>query len=648
MSAICGVIHTDGQAANFQQGKEMMNKLKLYKLDSEDTYIKEEVFFGCGLQYITTESKREKLPFFNKDKGLLITADAIIDNRTELFQLLNVAEDLKGSLTDSELILLAYEKWKENCPKFLLGDFAFAIWDERSRTLFCARDHVGKRTFYYSYRNNIFAFSTVIKPIFLAFNVPIELNEKWITDFLALPGAIHELGCEETVYKDIFQLPPASSMSLKNDHLKIVQYWNPFETPLLKLKSDKEYEEAFQKVFSEAVKCRLRSFGDIGISLSGGLDSGTVASIAARQLVGMNKSLKAFTSIPLEGYKDYLPKYQVADEREYIEAIREYSGNIDITYCRNDGKNSVSDIDFILNVLEQPYKIIENMFWYNGTAEEAAKCGCKVLLDGQFGNFTVSYGDFFTNIVTLYRKGRILRLMKEVEAFHKLHEVSKIKVRKAAFRAILPYNFRRIISKRVNKNNEEFFQIPINKKQKEKWNVDKRFKEEGYNLRPERFYSIDEARKRMLNPAIFTHIGAVETKVSLAHGIVKRDPTRDKRVIEFCLSLPPEQFVRNGEERYLIRKYMKGILPDKVRLNREKRGLQSADWIQRLQPDWENIHNELLKALEDESIKSYVNVVKLKEQLNNKIDFIDEKHGTKVRMFLILLIFSHFMKTYNV
>lgn len=645
--AIWGIIHMDNKPVSEELGKSMMDKLSMYKLDSIKHIKKNNVFMGCGLQYITRESEKEILPLYDENRGIIITADAIIDNREELFRIFNISKNSWDEITDSELIVMAYENWGQDSPKYLVGDFSFVIWDEKKKELFCARDQVGKRTFYYSYSNNILSFCTVMKPLFITYNYNVELNERWITDFLALRGIMHESECNETVYKEIFQLPPAHTIILNEVGLKKYQYWNPLECiKPLKLKSDKEYGEEFKKVFFEAVHCRLRSNSDIGIMLSGGLDSGSVACVAAKKLSQHGKCLKAFSSVPMVDFEDKTSAYYVSDESEYIEAVRKQVGNIDVTFCRSEGKHSLKDIDWFLEVLEQPYKTIENSFWTNEIAKIASITGCKVLLDGQYGNSTISYGDFMTHALTLYRNRKFITLAKEIKGISRMYKIRPYRVSKTVAKAVVPYKLREISNERRNKNYDRFDKSPVNPQLLNKWNVESRFDEKQLNLKIERYLDLYETHKYIVNPLAFSHIGAIETKVSLAHGIIKRDPTRDKRVIEFCLSLPSDQFVRNGQERYLIYKYMEGILPDKVRLNISTRGLQSADWIQRILPEWYSMCDTLDEYLSYSEVKHYIDVDKIKKELASMRDFPNEKKPHVVRMIIITLVIGQFIKDF--
>ena len=136
----------------------------------------------------------------------------------------------------------------------------------------------------------------------------------------------------------------------------------------------------------------------------------------------------------------------------------------------------------------------------------------------------------------------------------------------------------------------------------------------------------------------------METKLGLANGIVERDPTRDKRVIEFCLSVPFDEFVKNGKERYLIRGSMKGILPKKIRTNVKVRGLQGADWVKRLEGNFDNIKNDINYLLKDENINKYLNINKIKNYIETFDEDIENKRYDKLRMLIVVIIFSNFIK----
>jgi asparagine synthase (glutamine-hydrolysing) len=648
LSAIFGIIDLNNKEISDRISSRMLDKYNNYSLDNIKVVKDSHLYFGCGIQYITPESKQEILPGKNKAKNFLLTADAIIDNRAELSELLNISKEHSLVVTDSELIMMSYEKWGKASPKYLIGDFAFAIWDIEKKELFCARDCIGTRTLYYYISDKQFAFSTLMKPLFTVFDKDIELNERWITDFLALKGVIQETDCEETVYKDIFQLSPATTLTFSERGIEKEEYWNPLkDIKPLALASDKEYDKQFIKVLKEAVSCRLRSNGQVGIMLSGGLDSGSVASIGADLLSNEGRDLKAYSSVPFDGYQDKLPEYFITDETEFVNELRNKYKNIDLTYCQSQGKNSVTNIDELVEMFEQPYKIIENLYWIDEIIDKSSKDGCKVLLNGQYGNCTISYGKFFTHTLTLFRAHRFKTLAREIKHFSRLNHVSPMIVAKDVARTMVPFKLRKTIGTVKYRKNNSYSKIAANPELIEKWDVKRRFAKKNFNQDIQRFCDLDEMREFIVNPAAFSHIGAIDTKISLTHGVMRRDPTKDKRVIEFCLSLPSDQFVRNGCERFLIRRAMRGILPDKIRLNTMKRGLQSADKLQRLMPKWEQIYRELELAIEDEDISKYIDKEKLKKELPSIKTISDESDWNIIRMFIIVLILSHFIKGFK-
>ena len=177
-----------------------------------------------------------------------------------------------GRLTDAEFILAAYEKWGDDCVKHLLGDFAFAIWDDRRKRLFCARDHFGVKPFFYTQTANSFNFSSTLNEL----KVSTTLNEIAIGDYL-LFGVNQDQST--TVFKDIQRLPPGHTLTVENNQVKIQRYWTPSLPTEIRFRDQDSYVERFSELLSRAVKDRLRT-DRVAVSMSGGLDSTSLAAIA--------------------------------------------------------------------------------------------------------------------------------------------------------------------------------------------------------------------------------------------------------------------------------------------------------------------------------------------------------------------------------
>jgi asparagine synthase (glutamine-hydrolysing) len=642
MSAIAGIYEWNQNEIRVEQCQAMMEELKRYRADDVGTWKKDSLFFGCHAQWITEESIGEKLPFYDSERKLAITADAIIDNRDELFNRLGIDIKYRASIKDSELLLHAYSKWEEEMPKFLVGDFAFMIWDEKRGKLFGARDFSGCRTLYFFNNGKIFAFCTAITPLFSLPFVSKKLNEAWLAEFLAIPVTFESTDSSSSAYENIRQLPPSHSIAVEKGRVKLTQYCTLDMETKLKLSSNEEYEEAFLDVFKGAVKSRLRTHLDVGAHLSGGLDSGSVASIAARELRARNKRLHTYSYVPIDDFEDWSPKSRVADERPSIKSTVNYVGNIQDSYLSFPEKSSFSEIDDWLDVLETPYKFYENSFWLKGIFEQASEQGVGVLLNGQRGNWTISWGPALDYQAALLQKLKLRKFHKEVRLYSQNIRVKQSQVLRVVGRKAFPK-----LSRALSRSKEVPFQGMISEKLAKRFDVYNKLA--SHDIRMDGLlrktpYEVREIQFK--RPYYWGLNGTYTTKLSLQYGVWDRDPTNDLRVVRFCLSVPEDQFVQNGQDRSLIRRAMKGYLPDDVRLNQRTRGLQGADGVQRMLPHWNLFINELELAIKDAYLSEYLDIEILKESLENirHEPSVDQVFRNDFRILMRSLILHRFLQ----
>ena len=426
------------------------------------------------------------------------------------------------------------------------------------------------------------------------------------------------------------------------------KYWNPLkDVKPLKLKNHDEYVKRFLEIFEEAVKCRLRTVGQVGIMVSGGLDSGSIAAIASKELKKEEKVLKGYSFLPIESYSNKIVNHRIADESEYVNLLKNYCGNLDITYCRNDNINSLTNIDELIGIFEQPIKTLENSYWITGMAKQSSEDGVKVLLIGQNGNVSISFGDFFIHMQTLIRQFKFGEIIREVNAANKRYGKPKKAIYSTIISNAIPYKIKKIRHRKEDTIENKFEDSGIKLDLVKKYNVEERFDKKGYNSVITKVGTLKETRKSILDEATLAHIGIMETKDSLAYGIIKRDPSKDKRIMEFCLSIPSEAYVHEGEERYLIRSSMVGILPEEIRTNWRNRGIQSADWVERLLPDWDKTKNQVKEALMDNEVKKYVDIEKVEGLLEKYDDISNCQNRNEVKLILIPLVFYKFIKQYR-
>ncbi|MCZ2257313.1 lasso peptide isopeptide bond-forming cyclase [Sporosarcina sp. G11-34] len=612
MSAITGIYHLNGEPINIQYGRDLMKALQKYPSDAIQTWHTDQIFLGCHAQWITPESVGEQLPFYDYERQCAITSDALIDNRKELFERLRIEPSVQKHITDSELILRAYYKWQDDAPKFLVGDFAFMIWDQKKQRLFGARDFSGSRTLYYYKNHEKFAFCTIIEPLLSLPYIEKKLNEQWLAEYLALPGMVDAIDASSTPYKNIGQVPPSHSISVEKNKVTVKRYSYITQGKRLKLKSNEEYVEAFQDVFREAVSCRLRTHRNVGSQLSGGLDSGAVVGFAAKHLQMGKKRLHTFSSIPAHDFKDFSPNYLLADETPYIQSTAKYVGGITEHYCSFEGKDSYSEMNDFLNIMEMPYKFFENSFWLKGIFEKAQEEDIGVLLSGDRGNFSISWGDAYDYYSLLLKKLRWVHLYQELDYFNEKVGGSRSRKLRIIARSGFPI-LDRIFPQEIA------YKLPslINPEFAKQTGVYSKFKEQGINQ--DGLYTntdIFGIRKKHFEDVFHWNASStLATKLSLRHSVWKRDPTNDIRVIRFCLSLPEGQYVQKGMDRALVRRATKNYLPDNVRLNQQIHGVQGADWVHRMMPNWEGFTDELQKMSKDNYVMELLNPPVIKAAL---------------------------------
>lgn len=271
MTAITGIWSFNEWEIPVHYGDRMLQQFQGFRYDQVQTIRERRLFLSCSLNWITPQSMGEEIPYYNREKGLAIICNSIIDNREDLYQLLNIRKYERYMITDSQLILYAYEKWGEDCPRFLVGDFVFMIWNDKKQTWFGARDFSGTRTLYFTKNALFFSFASTMGALLTLPEVEDTYNENWIAEYLANPLTIESVDLTSTVYQSIYQIPPSHSITITKHHTQFKQYCHLLEErEPLKLKNDEQYIEAFQELFQKVVDSKLRTFKGKGAHLSGG------------------------------------------------------------------------------------------------------------------------------------------------------------------------------------------------------------------------------------------------------------------------------------------------------------------------------------------------------------------------------------------
>lgn len=608
MSAILGTYYLDERQVNRLDLEQMSASLAHRGPDAGGVWLEGSVGLGHRMLWTTPESILERLPFFDDSRGLAITADARIDNRSELIGLLGLRDRSAAELCDSHLIIAAYAKWGERCVERLLGDYVFAIWDFRNQRLYCARDPLGVKHFYYCFLpGRAFGFASEIKSLFCLPWVPREIDELSVAYHL-LPVYDDKVN---TVYKKILRLPACSYMVVTADGVRIQRSWTPDLSRELSLRTDDEYAEAFHEVFTDAVRCRLRSAFPVGSMLSGGLDSSSITCVAGRLLADEGKAPLLTFSAVWPSIAEINPKI---DERRFMDAVTSMSG-FDPTYIYADQISPLSERDRISwhqdGLISAP-----NMYMDWSIFKSAHERGARVLLGGTDGDTVVSYG--YSDLAAFARKGRWLKLAREAKALSRhmpkrAHSMRRL-VWGMALEPLVPELARqvwrvahgrpRILTKQSHipvyaKNR------PLKKEFVRRINLEEHLENMYEYLNPPK--QLDRrCHWYDISSGDWSYILECFEKAGGAHDLELRFPFFDRRVIEFCLSLPPGQKLQNGFTRSILRRAMEGILPKEVQWRVCKGNLSAGVTLKLFEHEADRLRRVLFDG--SDSLLDYIDI----------------------------------------
>jgi asparagine synthase (glutamine-hydrolysing) len=343
MSGFIGIFNSDGAPVDCELLERLTGSLTFRGPDARAVWCQGSVGFGHTLFRTTWEARYERQPF-TLDKQVWIVADARVDAREDLVRELGCGHALSLNQTpDVELILRAYLKWGEACLEHMIGDFSFAIWDGRSRTLLCARDHFGVKLFYYAWVGATFIFSNTIAALRLHPQITNRLNERALGDFLLFDC---NWTLDTTFFADIQKLPAAHQLIVVDIGLKRRKYWQLVAPERVSYRREEECVEGFRERLNQAVADRLRT-EKVSISFSGGLDSTNMA-LAARNVDhrrGQQTDLKAFTAV----YDTLIP-----DDERYYSGIAAQCLNIPIDYLCQDSDHPYDGWNEVLCYQPEP------------------------------------------------------------------------------------------------------------------------------------------------------------------------------------------------------------------------------------------------------------------------------------------------------
>ena len=573
MSGIFGLFNRNGRPVEPAALRSMGEAMDSWGPDGQRLWCRGPVGLGHLLLKNTPESASEVQPLESSESGVVLSAAARIDNREELGQQLGMSPTEISRSPDSGLILKSYERWGKECVDRLLGDWSFGLWDPRQQRLFLARDHCGISGVYYYQDEHLFAFASSLKGLLALPQVPRRPNQMRLVRLVTV--WMEGMNFGDTFYQDIQRLAAAHRVWVEPARSRLEEYWSLDNIPEIRLGRDEEYAEAFLEMYGAAVHCRLRTDRKVGIFLSSGLDSGSVAALAAPELARRNQRLQGFTSVPVHD----TAFGGAGNEGPLAESNARFIGSVDVHPVRAEGLSPWNGVLRVLEILQEPAHATANYYWYLRILEKARERNIGVMLTGQMGNLTVSWSGYKDHVRGLLRSGQLKRYWHEIRAWKKVNTAPLSQMlRNQVVRPGLPVWLLRLVNRA--RSREVGPLLFLNPELALQLGLRQQMRASGHDPTWARSDTLLLRRLMLMH----SMPKANQFELGAAHGLEIRDPTEDRRVVEFCLGTPDSQFHGNGRDRLLLRRAFSDLLPEAV-LGSLQRGVQAGDVTARLVQD---------------------------------------------------------------
>lgn len=626
MSGICGIVNFDGALVDPALLRQMAEAAAYRGPDGITYWIEGNVGLAYLALHTTPESVREKQPLPSQRRGLILVADARVDNRDELIRTLTAKDYLEEQdPTDADLILAAYECWGEACAREIIGDFAFAVWDKRERRLLAAVDQRGARPFYYRFAAGTLQWASEAVQLLADPRFPAALDDLMIARDLALPGYY---GRHESYYQGIAKVGQAEQLSGDAQGVRIQQYWDFDPEYKIHYTNDDEYVEHFRVLFQQAVRDRLRSVRPIVLFMSGGLDSTSVAAIAASELAHSSEGLTSeFQTISWKF--DLTPR---ANEYEYSRAVAERS-HLHYHEVLADSLPSLFEAPTQMLHRDEPYASPWHALFVGSLRQ--LNLHPAVIMTGCDGDSLVGVNNPFYYLHQI-KRGQFATFIREFTSHRRMYGLPyrmaltsfllsplllqpiKTRLRSLAHRTKLPAWISPDLIKRtklVEWVQEQLDQGGLQTKAP-KWDDP---------ARAWRYHWIMD--RRTLRARIWYD------RMAASAGAEVWNPWDDVRLAAYILAIPQEYMARGINHKLILRQTMQDSLPEVVR---ERRGLRAGPEVFTREhfrcKDAQIVENMLRSGLESSRL-GYINTAGLESAIG---DLHDRPSNLSMSFWLVL------------
>lgn len=526
-----------------------------------------------------------------------VAADIRRDDRAVCIERLNLSPGEADKLSDSALLA---RQWQESGPEVIpriYGDFAIAALDHASCELVLARDFLGQRPLFYHATKHFVAFASMPIGLQAIASAPPAPSKDALARYLALDPEI----TASSYFEGVSIVRPGEIVRIGPGGMRRERYWHPPKqrSP----QSQEQIEAAVLHQFDRAVAARLRRVGGLGCHLSGGLDSGAVMASAALQFP-TNQSLTAFTSVPPRDLGIHDPPGRFIDEGEHAAAAAGRYANVEHVTLESIRSNPAELWDKAYALFQAPLPNPCNFGWHVQIYDAAKARGVCVLLSGALGNLSVGFdpNGFHAQLLA---QGSLLKLWQEIQAWRSRGRSWRSLVADIAL-PLLPKWLLRILFQLYGRDIdlERASFLAAGARQRSGRAIydaaEKQCQRDNWTARVETYRLVD--------------FGVLNKGILAGWGIDVRDPTADRELVEFCLTLPDDIFRRDGWNRALARRMFGPRLPDIV-TKECRRGYQAADWRSNLIDARSELAAELERVSGVQMVQQLISVADLKASL---------------------------------
>lgn len=506
---------------------------------------------------------------------------------------------------DAALYAAGLARWGDVIDLKVVGEYcAVQVGQHHVRMV---RSPFGAPPLHYVCNQDHLIAATTPRALFATGLLRQELDEQKIADSLFLN--YHE--GERSWFKGIRRLPLGCRAVASTRGVTLNRFYDPFAAPQVRLASDDAYVEAVETLMHEALAAAMQDCSRPAISISGGLDSQAVACFALEA----GHAVHGYTSIPEPGWDGRDRPGRFGDEQAHVEAFAAMHPGFTPHWITAAGRSFDYKLQSIFMAGSVAPRNSANLHWIHDVSAQARADGCDVVLNGGLGNATFSF-DGRGAIPGWLKSGDFGRLVREVRASRTPHSGFWRTFAREAIMPLLPDALWHPIANRNGSVDDPLDSwSPIHPDWADGMQVRERAEDMGFVTSFRKASSTLALRRAMLS-GTSNEGGDLELAFKLIHNIERRDALRYRPLIEFCLGIPDDQYLRDGQSRWLARRLLKGRVPDMVRLER-RRGDQAADWHLRMSREREALLDEVEQLAGDPVMASRLNLAAIRDVLIN-------------------------------